>query len=68
MSIKRFKDLDLPFDLALLDRFKHLQHGNLIFIYRHPRVYLGILALANLGDDFVSFDIAACEEKYLYSI
>lgn len=68
MSIKRFKDLNLPLDLTLLDRFKHLQHGSPIIINSHPRVYFRILALANLGDDLISLDIPTSPQKYPYSI
>lgn len=59
VSIERLEYLDLALDLALLDGLERLDDDGLIISGGDAGVDLGILALADLGDDLKLVDIAA---------
>lgn len=68
VSIERLEYLDLALDLALLDGLERLDDDGLVVSGGDAGVDLGILALADLGDDLKLVDIAAWERGYPYSI
>lgn len=68
MPLQRLQDLDLPLDLALLDRLKRLNDHLLVIVHRHAGVNLRVFTLSNFGDDLELVDVAGWRWKYPYSI